>query len=264
MDKQSIKRWHYTAIGFFVAMLLLNYISAFGWVLPYTQQEISDMHLNLLAPAGFTFSIWGIIYIGMAVVLAIPFFMKLKQNTQRFYYGEMIPLFILWNIFNILWTLTWNSDWIFTGLIMIVLYTLTLLFMVKRLSNRPDIARSFKWTLTLPIGLHAGWLTFATFTNVMTWFVKIGMDGLSFFGALFAILFMIVATTCVLFLFMQFNNWALTVPALWALFGIIMKQRPGSEFINSNGFVMFIALVLFVGTLALHFMILQKNRRRGY
>lgn len=264
MDKQSIKRWHYIAIGFFVATLILNYMGAFGWLFPYTQQEISDMHLDLLAPAGFTFSIWGLIYIGMAVVLAFPFFTKMKQSTQRFYYGEMIPLFILWNIFNIIWTIAWNLDWIFVALIAIVLYTLTLLFMVKRLNDRPDVVRPLRWVLTLPIGLHAGWLTFATFTNVMTWFVKLGMNGLSFFGGLFAILFMIAATVAVLFLFMVFDNWALTVPALWALFGIFMKQRPGSDFMNSNSFVMLIAILLFIAALVLHFMILRTHRRRGY
>ncbi len=65
MATKTKKGWHILAICMFIVTIALNYLAAFGILFPYTQQEISDLHGNLLAPAGFTFSIWGIIYIGV-------------------------------------------------------------------------------------------------------------------------------------------------------------------------------------------------------
>src|SRR5699024_7883620 len=65
----------------FILVLLINYLSAAGRTFPNTQAEINDQYTNLLSPAGFSFSIWSVIYLGVALTLAVRY---IKRNNKRF------------------------------------------------------------------------------------------------------------------------------------------------------------------------------------
>lgn len=260
MTSKSKKNMHILSIVLFVITIIFNYMSASGILFPYTQREISDMYSNLLAPASLTFSIWGVIYIGAILTFIYPWRKKISDEFKDFYYDKIVMLNITWSIFNIIWTITWNTDRILISLIAIILYSLTLIYLVKTLSSYPNFAKQNKLFITYPIGLHAGWLIFASFTNIMVLMVKNGFDAFSSIGVLLTILLMIAACITVLFILSTTNNSFITLPALWALIGIIIKQRPQSDFLNSNKTVMITAIILFILSLISHFLILKKNK----
>ena len=260
MTKEKGKTLHIIAIVMFVATIAVNYLSTLGVIFPHTQQEVSDMHQNLLAPAGFTFSIWGVIYLGMLITLILPWITKMSEGLEDLYYNKVMPLYITWMVFNIVWIVTWSYNLILAAMIAIILYTVSLIKLVQTMDKSRVLAFEKPWLLLFPIGLHTGWLTFATFTNVMTLMVKNGFDAFSSTGVFLTILLMALAAIAVLLLFNAFDNAFITVPALWALFGIFMEQRPGSDFPHPNQTVMIAAIVLFVVSLIIHFLILKKHR----
>lgn len=96
---------------------------------------------------------------------------------------------------------------------------------------------------------------------MITLLVKNGLDPFSQLGVFLTITFMVLACISVLFLFNKFDNAFITVPALWALFGIFMEQRPGSDFEHANPLVMYASLILIALALFFHFAILKKQRR---
>src|SRR5690606_21511929 len=59
--------WLWTALVLFIVMLIINGIAGSTTILGGVQTgEVSDIYANLFAPTGFTFSIWGVIYLLLA------------------------------------------------------------------------------------------------------------------------------------------------------------------------------------------------------
>ncbi len=172
-----------------------------------------------------------------------------------------MPPFIIWNLANIGWTITWNTNQILLALIAIIIYAMSLIYLVNVISTNPVFAEEYKWYITYPIGLHAGWLTFAGFTNVMTLLVKNGFAAFSETGVIVTIVLMILACASVLLVLKRYGNIVVTIPALWALFGIFMEQRPDSDFANADQTVMYAAIILFVVALAIHFLLIRSENK---
>ena len=55
MKEKFDNRAYLIGLILFVATIILNYMSAAGIILPYSQKEISDLYQNLLTPASSTF-----------------------------------------------------------------------------------------------------------------------------------------------------------------------------------------------------------------
>lgn len=246
MKKKFNNRSYLLAVILFVATIILNYMSASGILFKFSQAEISHMYENLLDPAGGTFSIWGIIYIGMALFLALPYIKRLTMTDEEFYYKRLMPIFIGWEICNLIWTITWNNDIILLALIAIMAYCLVLINLVKTIDKNKDFSKKYKWFVTFPAGLHAGWLIFATFTNIMVLLVKEAVNPYGFVGVLITLVLMAIACLMVFYVYKENPNPAVVLPALWALLGIMAKQSPGSSFSYANILVFIWAILLFV------------------
>lgn len=49
-------------VGLLLLTFLINFLGASGFINGISQADVSDKYHTLITPAGFTFSIWGIIY----------------------------------------------------------------------------------------------------------------------------------------------------------------------------------------------------------
>lgn len=244
----------------FVVVLLINYLSSAGIIFPYTQSEISDMHTNLLAPAGFAFSIWGVIYFGVVVSLLTPFFRWGTEDLRRDFEEGVAPYYMAWMVFNIIWIITWSYDLIFIALIAIVIYTIILVLAAKRVERLGSFEDN-RWLVTYPLGLHAGWLLTASYANLMTLLAKNDFDVLGDTGVWLTIGLMVLIVATVAAVYYWIDNVVIMVPALWALFGIFMKHREGSDFQYNDSRVMIAAIVLIIIGLTIHQYILRKVHR---
>jgi translocator protein len=88
-----------------IAMIVINYLSN---ALPFngmTQKEIFAMYQIFLTPAGYVFSIWGVIYIGLSVYVLSQSLPK-RLNDPRL---RLLDLpFVLSCLFNIIWLFIWH------------------------------------------------------------------------------------------------------------------------------------------------------------
>jgi len=67
----------------YVAMVFVNFLAN---SLPINNRgtgEISDAYPNLFAPAGLTFSIWGLIYLFLAGYVLYQFIKSNQKNDER-------------------------------------------------------------------------------------------------------------------------------------------------------------------------------------
>lgn len=233
----------------FAIVLLVNYLSGTGTGFPNTQADITARYPDLLSPAGFTFSIWGLIYLGVAASLATRFLYNKDPEFNR-EYKKIQPLNWAWMVLNIAWIFTFTYDQLGISSFIIVLYTLVLAVQSYMVSSTPALAKH-KLMLKWPIGLHFGWLIIATFANITTFLVQMGLNGTGGAGILWTVVAMVLIVLTALYFFKTHENIAIFLPSLWALIGILVKQSPTSNYPEASTIVFSLSVVLFVAGVAL-------------
>lgn len=113
----------------YLAMLIVNFAAN---ALPINNRStgaISDAYPNLFAPAGFAFSIWGLIYLLLGAYVLLQF----KKNTQQKegLFNKINQFFILTSLANLTWVFAWHYDYI--GLSVLIM--LMLLFLLIKIAD---------------------------------------------------------------------------------------------------------------------------------
>ena len=89
--------------------------------------ELSDLYPSLFTPAGFTFSIWSVIYF-----LLIGFVIVQSRILSKPYFTELSLWFLLSSLANISWILAWHYLFIYASVLimLILLFSLTRIFLL--------------------------------------------------------------------------------------------------------------------------------------
>ncbi|MCA6514764.1 MAG: hypothetical protein IM577_04115, partial [Chitinophagaceae bacterium] len=106
---------HASILWCWLAWFAMIAVNAMANILPingYNTGEISAFYPNKFVPAGFTFSIWGIIYLLLlAYNITITIFLtksSLASHPAQEYI-QRVNRFYWWScVFNILWILCWH------------------------------------------------------------------------------------------------------------------------------------------------------------
>jgi hypothetical protein len=183
--------------------------------------QISDMFHVYFVPAGYVFSIWGIIYIGLiayAIYQALP---AQRGNPRLQAIGWWV---VLGGVANCLWIFLWHYE-AFVGTLAAMLVLLaTLIAVYLRLGTRQTkVTTGELWAVHIPFSIYLGWITVATVANVsdMLNFLKWNQFGIQ------AATWMVIILGAVLVIagLMNFlrRDVAYALVILWALAGIAVK-----------------------------------------
>jgi hypothetical protein len=83
LNKQTMKKTLALANGIaLIITIFVNYLSNTGALNGNTMKVVSDKYFNYFTPAGFAFSIWGLIYVGLFDLCFIPGVMLLKKTIK--------------------------------------------------------------------------------------------------------------------------------------------------------------------------------------
>ena len=116
-----------------VSMSILNLFGFLGTVvvnalavtLPLnykTTQQLSDQYPNLFVPAGLTFSIWGIIYILLAILVIYQLIVTFRKDESGLNPFKKIGyLFFVSSILNIGWIFSWHYEIVSLSLLIMLL-----------------------------------------------------------------------------------------------------------------------------------------------
>lgn len=186
-----------------------------------TTGEISDRFDVYFVPAGYVFSIWGLIYTGMiafAIFQALP---SQRQNPRMRAIGWWV---VLSNLANTAWIFAWHYEqFVLSVLIMLVLLAALIAIYLGLRKGNTTISTMERWIARVPFSIYLGWITVATVANITSVldFVQWNRFGISeevWMGILLAAVLAIVAV-------MNFTrrDAAYTTVILWALAGIAYK-----------------------------------------
>ena len=125
--------------------------------------EISDRFAIYFVPAGYVFSIWGLIYLGL---IAYTIYQALPAQRENALLNKIAPAYWIGNIANTVWIFLWHYN-IFPPTIIAMLTLLaSLLYIYIQIMKAGKLRQCQKWLVRLPFSLYLGWISVATIANV--------------------------------------------------------------------------------------------------
>jgi len=212
-----------------------------------TTAQISDANPTLITPAGYVFSIWGIIYVLLGVFVV---FQALPSQKGKEYTKKIGWLFVLSSIINIAWLFLWQYNFLSLSVVLIFLLLITLIFIYTRLGiGKTQAKLSEKLATQLPFSVYLGWITIASIANVSVTLVSIGWDGFGIGAETWATLIVIVALAITLLVLATRRDLGYGLVIVWALIGIAVKQSGNQNIFTLLEASIIIVIIAIVATL---------------
>lgn len=222
----------YLVVAATVGMIVFNWFAAAGYVNGVTPAEISDKYPTIVTPAGYAFSIWSLIYLG---VIAFSIYQLIPTNLVRL--STLRSTYILSCALNCAWIFFWHSDQIAICLAVIAALLVSLVVLVAKASKLDTLKDAV--IVKAPFGLYAGWVTAATLVNLAVLLAGLKVEIPPVLGV--ALIF--VAAGFAIFIRKKFLNYIAPLAVAWALTAIAVKQS-GNTLIVSAAAVGVIACLI--------------------
>ncbi|MBN1132564.1 MAG: tryptophan-rich sensory protein [Bacteroidales bacterium] len=203
----------YLTLLFFAAMLFMNYLANSLPINGKTTGQVSAAYSNLFVPAGITFSIWGIIYLLLAVYCVVQFMPAYKETAIKIGW-----LFSLSCLFNGLWLIAWHYQRLPLSLLIMIGLLVTLIMINLQLRDLPPGLLKAAW------GIYLGWICIATIANVTALLVGAGWGGIGISQEVWAIIMIAIGTLIVSITILRINNPYIGLSVIWAFAGIIIRR----------------------------------------
>jgi benzodiazapine receptor len=187
-----------------------------------TTAEVSDLYFTLVTPAGYVFSIWGVIY---TLLLIFAVFQALPRQREKPFLKQINVLFILSGVFNVLWLFLWHYDQIVLSVALMFALLATLIAIYLRLGiGKTSVTLKERAFVHLPFSVYLGWITVASIANVASALVSIQWDGFGLASDTWAVLVIAVALLITLAVIATRKDIAYSLVLVWALIGIAVNQ----------------------------------------
>jgi len=216
--------------------------------------QISDMFDVYFVPAGYVFSIWGVIYIGLiafAIFQALP---AQRANPRLRAVGWWV---VLGNLANAAWIFFWHYE-VFpvTLVIMLVLLAALIVTYLRLGTGRTRVSRAETWAARVPFSIYLGWITVATAANATALLDYLQWNGFGISEEIW--MGIVLAAVLVIAALMNFTRRdpAYTLVILWALAGISVKHAA----VSAVAIPTWITFALVAVTLAAALFVLPRPR----
>ena len=211
-------------IAVVVTILVTLFVNGLANALPLNGMntgQISDQFKVYFVPAGYVFSIWGLIYIGLISFAIFQALGSQRENPRLRATGWWISL---GGVANSAWIFFWHYQLFPLTLIAMLVLLATLILTYLRLEiGRSRVSSAEKWSAQLPFSIYLGWITVATVANVtdVLDYLKWNRFGIAPEVWMSIILVAVLAITAAVIFSRRDLAYSLVV--LWALAGISAK-----------------------------------------
>lgn len=219
-------------------VIFVNYLAATGAVNNKTTGELSDKYSTEITAAGYAFSIWSLIYLGL---IAFTIYQALPSQTENSLFKKIRPFYILNCIANASWIFAWHYEVVPLSLLIMIVILCTLIVINLAVIEADSTAEII--TTKVPFNIYFGWITVATILNasitLVYYEVQFPETATSIVGAI--LIFIATALGVILRFKISAIFYPLTIA--WGLTAIAVKQS-GDTIIVVASAVGVIALLL--------------------
>ncbi len=199
------------------AVIYANYLAATGAIGDITPAYISDKYPTYITPAGYAFSIWGLIYLG---AVSFSFYQLFRSNSK--YLDGIRTMFILSCAANIAWIFAWHNQLLglSTVAILVLLSSLVLINLKTRgLQENLDI-----WLIKMPFSIYFGWVSVATVLNIIIYLISTGITIDDYSSTIAACVLLFAIAVIAIIVREKFNIALYPLTVAWAFTAIAVKQ----------------------------------------
>jgi benzodiazapine receptor len=219
-----------------------------------TTADVSDQFISLVTPAGYVFSIWGIIY---TLLLIFIIYQALPAQKDKEFQKEVGILFILSDAFNIIWLFLWQYEYITLSVLLMFTLLLTLIMIYLRLNiGKSHVKLGERLSVHLPFSVYLGWITIATIADVAAALVSINWDGFGLSAVTWFMVVVFVALAITLLVLFTRMDIAYSLVIIWALVGIAVKRFDNPSVVMTSEII---ALIIAIAA-ALSIIIFRSRR----
>ena len=207
------------AIGFVVTIIVNGAANA----LPLngvTTGELSDIYGNLFTPAGYVFSIWGVIYVLLAAFTYYQYTADDEELHQKIGW-----LFVASSFFNSIWIFLWHYMYVALSLVAMFGLLACLILIYTRLEiGLIEVNQRKRTMVHTTFSVYLGWITVAPIANVAALLVDLGWNAYNTTAIYITVAMILIALVLTVLNTYIRGDIAYAAVLVWALGGIIQKQ----------------------------------------
>jgi len=200
-----------------IGVILFNWLAATGRLAGTDTAAISAKYQTLVTPAGYAFSIWTLIYVGL---VAFSVFQLLPANVARF--RPVRSLYIFTCALNCAWLYFWQQEQIVVCFV-IILTLAVALFAINFIIREPE-SMTDAWIAKGAFGLYFGWVTAATLVNFAIMLKFLNALASPTTETILAVVLILVAAALGVLIRIRLTNSFYPLAVAWALTAIAVKQ----------------------------------------
>jgi hypothetical protein len=211
-----------------LATLIVIAVNAAANILPINgvrTGELSARYPTGFTPAGWVFSIWGLIYLGLIAFSLYAARPGTAGNARTD--GVLVP-YLASCVGNAAWIFMWHFELIAASLACMLVILGGLLVAYVRLNGSPPASFAERACVDLPFSLYLGWITTATLANLAALFFDLGVYPFDLAMDEWAIL-TVVAATGIYAAGVRTGDAVYTAVFAWASLGIVLQTLEISQ-----------------------------------
>jgi len=208
-----------------IATLVTITVNGLAVALPLNGQNtgaISDRFKVFFVPAGYVFSIWGVIYLAM---LAFTIYQALPSQRENPRLRRIGYLYALSGLANSTWLFLWHYNYFVLSLfVMLSLLSLLIAIYVRLDIGRSQVPAGFRWAVNLLFSLYLGWISVATIANATGLLYYLNWNGWGIGGEVWAVIMLGAASIIAVLMSLTRADVVFLLVLVWAFAGIALKQ----------------------------------------
>jgi len=202
--------------------ILVNALSNTSLFAEKNVGEVSDSYPTLFTPAGYVFSIWGVIYTLLIIFTVYQF---LRPQLAKSFTDRIGGFYALAGFANSVWIVLWVNEYIILSTVMLFVLLCSLIAIYLRLDiGKVKVSLKEKLSIHLPFSIYLGWITVATIANVAVSLFAVNWDGLGLSDVTWTVVMITVAIIVTLAVIFTRGDIGYSFVIIWAFIGIIVKQ----------------------------------------
>ena len=236
-----------------VLFILVITVNALANILPingYNTGQISGFYPNYFVPAGFTFSIWGVIYLSFLVYSIAYTYYQVYTNKApaiNHYLDKISPWYWATCILNASWILAWHFLQAELSVVIMLMFLFSLIQIFKFTQTIvKEMNLITRLSLVTPFSIYIGWISVATIANVTALLVKYQWTG-GVNPIYWSVIMIFVSVVAGVFFIQQFKTIAYPLVIVWAIWGIKAAQGVKSNWIETTtviGLLILLSLII--------------------
>ncbi|MGC9359409.1 MAG: TspO/MBR family protein [Anaerolineae bacterium] len=211
--------------------------------------EVSDNNPTLFTPAGYVFSIWSIIYIGL---IAFAVYQARSSEGATRVRERIGPWFVINVILNVAWLFAWGYEVLWLSVIIMLALLASLIVIYERLQigrvpeEAADAGKAATWSVRVPMSIYTGWISVATIANIAVLLASTGWEGGALGPRFWTVLVLLAGTVLGLLATFLRRDLAYALVVVWAFVGIAVA-RPEESLVAATAIVGALLVAIGVG-----------------